>query len=130
MLTILSDRRRFAAADASSAPLQDQIDALRQQLITSKMEAEARNAGMIDPDCCRMADLSGVSLQPDGRIAGHVEAIAKLRQDRPYLFKPGAAAAAADSPTRVDALDLSDDDYKALKAKVLSSSRRGGRPGR
>jgi len=96
----------FKQADEQRAQSQlSEVDKLKQQL--SKVEAEklslaeqrkqdrlqhrfetsAAKAGVVDAEAAfKLADLSGVEIDDDGKVVGLEAALADLKKKRPYLF--------------------------------------------
>ncbi|HVZ09333.1 hypothetical protein [Rhodopila sp.] len=107
-----------------------QLDAMKQsfegRLVTALMKAEAVRAGMIDLDGLKLADLSGVTLGPSDELVGAREAMDNLRRSKPWLFgsstsSSSPAVAPASHPRKQrSALEMSDEEYAAARAALIS----------
>ena len=68
--------------------------ALKERLVTAELRSAALKAGMVDLDGLKLADLTSVTLDEHGEVAGADELVARLKQGKPYLFarpSPGSA---------------------------------------
>ena len=74
--------------------------ALRARLVQSELRTEALRAGMVDLDGVRLIDPAAVQLTEAGTLDGGAALMARLRQDKPWLFGRRQAAAAAGRPRR------------------------------
>lgn len=76
-------------------------------LIQSKLEAAAARSGCHDADAAaRLADLSGVTVDEDGRVSGIDKALDALKKSKPYLFaKPAPGVGNGGGNTRPPATD-------------------------
>lgn len=61
--------------------------ALEPRLLNAELKLAAIAAGIVDPDACMFLDAAAVTMNPDGSITGADDAIAKLRQAKPHLFR-------------------------------------------
>jgi hypothetical protein len=71
------------------------------KLTLKAVEVLAIQAGIIDTDAVRLADLSTVSADDDGNVTGAQEAIEALKTAKPYLFgtqSPGTKATTTPKP--------------------------------
>jgi len=72
------------------------------KLTLKAVEVLAIQAGIIDTDAVRLADLSTVSADDDGNVSGAAEAIEALKTAKPYLFgtaqAPGTKATTTPKP--------------------------------
>jgi hypothetical protein len=59
----------------------------REETIDAKLKQAATRAGMIDPDDLAIADLTSIKLTEAGEVEGAEALMAKLRQDKPFLFR-------------------------------------------
>jgi len=104
--------------------------ALRARLLQSELRTEAVRAGMVDLDGVRLIDPAALTLTDTGALDGGPALMARLRQDKPWLFGKGAASSssgavpppAAPAAPR-SAMDMGVDEWRAARAELL---RRGG----
>lgn len=100
---LLADRQ---AADEESAKAKlSEVDQLKQQLqkrdadysslaeklkmqtLQHRFESEAQKLGVVDADAAfKLADLSGVEIDDNGKVSGIEAALADLKKTRKYLF--------------------------------------------
>lgn len=74
------------------------------KLTLKAVEVMAIQAGIIDTDAVRLADLSSVTADDDGNVTGAAEAIEALKASKPYLFgstttTPGAKPTTTPKPS-------------------------------
>lgn len=103
---------------------------LRARLMQAELRTEALRAGMVDLDGVRLIDPAAVRLTEAGTLDGGPALMARLRQDKPWLFtrtsgssSSGAAVPPAASPARRSAMDMDVEEWRAARAELL---RRGG----
>lgn len=124
----LREEAEKKAADAEKAAKEAETVAQKkaeQRLMRAELKALALKEGMIDLDGLSFIDYTTVSFDDKGDLKGGPEAIAKLKEAKPYLFgaksttSPKSASPDPKSSTEpVDARKLTADEYKALKAKM------------
>jgi hypothetical protein len=88
----------------------------------------AVEAGLLDADFAKLADLSLLSIDGSGKVSGVEATIAVLRRDKPAWFKPQSTSSTATPPkpgrpNGRGVLDLPRDAYEAAKRAVLRSAR-------
>lgn len=67
---------------------------VKNQLIQSRFEAAAAKMGAVDTEAAfKLADLSGVEMDAEGKVTGVEEALKSLKQARPFLFGEAPAKA-------------------------------------
>lgn len=77
-------KKEKADLEAERQSLQGQI---KTQAIQSRFEAAAAKLGAVDTEAAfKLADLSGVEMDADGKVTGVEEALKSLKQARPFLF--------------------------------------------
>lgn len=112
---------REAEAAKTLADLASKADA---RVINAELRVAAREAGMIDLDGIKLADISGIKLDKDGNVTGATELMTALKAAKPYLFtgKPVATTGMqAPSPAPADprkALAMSEADYRAERRRI------------
>jgi hypothetical protein len=90
-----------------------------QRIINAEVRAAAVEAGIIDLDDVRLANLNEVKLTDDGEVQGARAVIESLKTKKPHLFKTSSTSftdgvPAADKVPTVDAMTLSDEEFKKL----------------
>lgn len=117
-----------AALRARNAELEDALSATQQasdaRLIAAELRAEAVRAGIVDIDGLRLMDRPEVSVSSEGQVLGADRAVARLRRDKPYLFRDAsssAAAAAPDTTRPVERLatEMSLEEWRRARAELL-----------
>jgi len=112
--------RRVAELEARLAELARAHEA---RLIRAELKSAALAAGMIDLDGLKLADLSGLSIDESGEIAGAEALLAELRRAKPWLFAaPSSSSTAAPPPPAGPArhaLEMTDAEYRAARAELL-----------
>ena len=103
---------------------------LRARLVQAELRTEALRAGMVDLDGVRLIDPALVKLTEGGALEGGAALMARLRQDKPWLFgraggssSSGASAPAAAPAAPRSAMDMGVEEWRAARAELL---RRGG----
>lgn len=105
--------------------------ALRARLLQSELRTEAVRPGMVDLDGIRLIDPAALTLTDTGALDGGPALMARLRQDKPWLFgkPPGASSSSGAVPppaapaTPRSAMDMGVDEWRTARAELL---RRGG----
>lgn len=113
------------AAEEALAKAQDEANKkAEQRIIRAELKAEALKLGMIDLDGLSFLDYSSIRFDDKGELKGGAEALAKLKEAKPYLFgevsKTSTGHKAPDKKPNepVDARKLSPQEYAALKASL------------
>ncbi len=105
---------------------------LRARLVQAELRTEALRAGMVDLDGVRLIDPAAIRLTEAGALEGGAALMARLRQDKPWLFgrgggggssSSGAAAPPAAPAAPRSAMDMGVEEWRAARAELL---RRGG----
>lgn len=102
----------------------DEILALRARVVQAELRTEAIRAGMVDLDGVKLVDASAVVLGDDG-IEGGAALMARMREDKPWLFgRPGSSSSAGRVPVVAapkvkTAMEMSDDEWRAARAELL-----------
>ena len=72
--------------------LRTQLAQANQRLIQAELRTQAVRAGIIDLDCLKLLDTSGLSLDDTGGLPAGATALATLKRDKPWLFaKPNSS---------------------------------------
>ena len=114
-----------AEADAKAdAKIAEISTAAEQRIIRAELKAAAKEAGMVDLDGLKMADLSGVKLNKDGEIEGVDELMKGLKESKPYLFgTPNTSSTAkppdGKPPVPKKATEMSKEEYAKAKAALI-----------
>jgi hypothetical protein len=96
------------------------------RLILAHLRTEAVRAGMVDLDGLKLADLSMVRLEADEKLVGAKELMETLRRNKPWLFgsltsSSSPAVAPPSQPPRLkSALEMTDEEYSAARAVLVS----------
>lgn len=103
---------------------QAQVAALRAQLVQSELRTAAARAGMIDLDGIKLVDSSALAVNDSGQLAEGPEIMARLRQEKPWLFGRGsssspAVAPRATPPKAKSAMEMSVDEWRIARAELL-----------
>ena len=113
-----------AEADAKAdAKIAEISTAAEQRIIRAELKAAAKEAGMVDIDGLKMADLSTIKLNKDGEIEG-VDALMKsLKESKPYLFGTPNTSSTAKPPegkptAPKKATEMSKEEYAKAKAAL------------
>ena len=118
-------RARAEALERQLGQLQQEA---RSRLIHAELKTEALRAGIVDLDGLKLADLSGVTLSPQGELEGGTAVITALKRAKPWLFSAPSSSAtakppAAQPPRQKLATEMNDEEYRAARAVLLK--RRG-----
>ena len=123
-----------AVRDRDEAVKAAQEDA-RGRVLQAELKTQAIRSGIVDLDGLRLADLDALSFNEAGEVQGAEEAIAALRERKPYLFAsekdPTAAGTTAQlqrpplpaRPSIIDARSLSREAWQAERDRLLATSR-------
>lgn len=105
------------------------------RLIQAELKSQAIQAGIVDLDGLRLAEIDGLSVNEAGDVQGAEEAIASLRKHKPYLFAVDRSGMATGTtaqlqrppspaqPSTVDARSLSREAWQAERDRLLSAPR-------
>ncbi|MFD2271402.1 phage scaffolding protein [Undibacterium arcticum] len=95
-----------------------------ERILRAELKVKAKEAGLIDMDGLKLADLSKVSLKDDGSIDGADALFAGLKEAKPYLF--GAANSSTPitpppttPPAQKLVKDMTPAEYAVAKAALL-----------
>ena len=97
--------------------------------IKAELRMEATKAGIVDLDGLALMDLktAGVKIDKEGNITGAAEAIAKLKETKPFLFagtgstsNPGTPPKPAPSGAK-KANEMSPEEWRAERARLVSA---------
>ena len=89
---------KTAAETEAAAKIKEATSAADQRVIRAELKAVAVEAGMVDLDGLKLADLSTVKLDKDGEVVGAKEMMAALKKSKPYLFKEPSSSKGDDPP--------------------------------
>lgn len=99
---------------------------LRARLLQAELRTEAVRAGMVDLDGVRLIDPAALTLNEAGSLDGGPALMARMRQDKPWLFgKAGTSSSSGAVPppaapaTRRLAMDMGVDEWRAARAELL-----------
>jgi hypothetical protein len=115
-----------AKADAEKAA-GEKITAAEQvandRIVRAELKTLAIEAGMIDLDGLKLADLTKVKLNDKGEVEGAAELIKDLKAKKAYLFKEPSTSSGDPAPKPgdkkpVDAMKMTPDELKAYKASI------------
>ncbi len=101
-----------------------QVAALRSKLVQAELRTAAARAGMIDLDGVKLVDTASLAVNEAGELQGGPEIMARLRQEKPWLFGRGsssspAVAPRATPPKAKTAMDMSVDEWRVARAELL-----------
>ena len=94
------------------------------RILHAELKVKAKEAGLIDMDGLKLADLSKVSLKDDGSIDGADALFAGLKESKPYLFgAPNSSTPIVPPPVVLPAQKMAKDmnaaEYAAAKAALI-----------
>ena len=124
----LSAEEVFAELRSRAEALERQLTAVQQEtqarLILAELKSEALRAGMIDLDGLKLLDLSAAKLNDRGEVEGAAAMMARLKQDKPWLFGGAFSSSRsspppAQSPRQKMAMEMTDAEYRAARAELL-----------
>lgn len=126
----MTDEQMMSGAGAAP-DLAAENAALRARLVQAELRTEALRAGMVDLDGVRLIEPNAIRLTETGGLDDGAALMARLRQDKPWLFgrsgggssSSGAAAPLAAPAAPRSAMDMGVDEWRAARAELL---RRGG----
>ena len=127
---------------ACATALRDRDDGIRAareeakgHILQAELKTHAIRCGIVDLDGLRLADLDALSVNDVGEVQGAEEAIAALRERKPYLFASNKVSAAAGTtaqlqrppvpaqPATVDARSLSREAWQTERDRLLGGLR-------
>ena len=115
-----------------NAELHRSLDEVKRQMtsriVMAELKAEAVRAGMIDLDILRLVNLETIKLDPEQNVQGAVETVAKLKEQKPYLFQGKSSSLAQPAPpaqplVQKRAIDMSDQEYQIARTALLRQFR-------
>jgi predicted nuclease with TOPRIM domain len=101
--------------------------AFEQRVINAELKAAAMEAGLVDMDAFKMADISKVKITDKGEVVGVKELIADLKKDKAYLFKDittsnkNSSAPATDATANEKPVYNTAKEFEEAKRKLLAS---------
>lgn len=112
------------AAPDPTEGLRTQLAAANARLVHAELKAQAIGAGILDLDCLKMLDTTGLKLDADGNLPEAATALANLKRDKPWLFtKPNsshlAPPPAAEPPKTRMARDMTHDEWQAARSHLI-----------
>lgn len=101
-----------------------QVAALRARLVQAELRTAAARAGMIDLDGIKLVDSAGLSVNDQGELAEAPEIMARLRQEKPWLFGRGSSSSPAVAPRATPpkpktAMEMSVEEWRIARAELL-----------
>ncbi len=116
------------AAQEALAKIADATTAASARVIRAEIKAAAIKAGMIDLDGLKMLDLSAIKLNADGEVEGAETLLENAKKAKPYLFGDAKTSSTAKPPepkppAKKNALEMTDAEYVAAKAEMLTGRR-------
>ena len=113
-----------ARARALEARIAELELSTRDLVIRAELKAEALQAGIVDLDGLKLADLSTVSLDDKGAVVGATAVIAGLRRAKPWLFGAASSSSAAGVPQATApraklATEMSHVEWQAARREMI-----------
>ncbi len=101
-----------------------QVATLRAKLVQAELRTAAARAGMIDLDGVKLVDPGSLSVNEAGELVGASDIMARMRQEKPWLFGRGsssspAVAPRATPPKAKTAMEMSVDEWRVARAELL-----------
>lgn len=117
--------------EPAAPDLAAEVTTLRARLVQAELRTEALRAGMVDLDGVRLIDAAGLLLTEAGGVQGGPALMARMRQDKPWLFaRPhGNSSSWGDAPPPVapaaprSAMDMGVEEWRAARAELLRRGR-------
>jgi hypothetical protein len=126
----LENKRIESALTETQKRLQDIEAKTQERLITAELKVAAQKYKLRDfGDAKSLADLNGVKVLENGDVVGVDEAIAALKDKKPYLFDLGTTTTIGNAPARSNAQPSKDvrsmdsSEFKKAKANLLRGNR-------
>lgn len=122
-LKVAEDAKANADKDVATK-LSEAQKASNQRVLMAELKVAAKEAGLIDLDALKLADLSKVVLKDDGTIDGVDTLFKGLKESKPYLFGSSSSSSQEKTPEKKEpeakkAQDMTKEEYAAEKAKLL-----------
>lgn len=113
-----------ARADALEAQLRTLQRDTEQRLIHAELKAEALRAGMLDLDGLKLLDLSAAKLTTTGEVEGAAALMARMRQEKPWLFLHASSSPTATPPQAATvaarhAMTMTEAEYRTARAELI-----------
>jgi len=104
--------------------LQQQLDQANQRLVQAELKNYAIRAGIIDLDCLKLLDSSTLKLDEHGNLPDAPAALARLKRDKPWVFKQQnsshpAAAPAPEPPQQKTAMKMTHAEWRAAREELI-----------
>ncbi|WP_158746069.1 hypothetical protein [Acidisphaera sp. L21] len=104
--------------------LRAQLAEANHRLIQAELKSHAIRAGIIDVDCLKLLDTSGLVLDASGDLIAAPAALAKLKLDKPWLFtKPNTShptpPPAPEPPKPRMARDMTFREWQTARERLL-----------
>jgi hypothetical protein len=105
--------------------LQQQLDHANQRLVQAELKSHAIRAGIIDVDCLKMLDCSGLTLDEHGNVPQAETVLAQLRQDKPWAFRQQNSSHPApppppEPPQQKTAREMTHQEWRAARTSPTS----------
>ncbi|PAD91626.1 phage scaffolding protein [Shouchella clausii] len=123
-----ADKKAAEAAEEAKKAL----EAANKRIIDTEIRAIARSLNANDPsDVLALMDKSGVEISEDGSVKGVEEAVAALKEAKPWMFKApvGADAAGGSNPAKTNdntEIAAKERELAEAKEKALKDTRFAG----
>lgn len=121
---VLEEKLIDAITSDSHAAELTQLAALRGKLIQAELRTAAARAGMIDLDGVKLVDTAALVLTEAGELSDGPGVMAKMRQEKPWLFgrsssSSPAVAPRATPPKAKTAMEMSVEEWRVARAELL-----------
>ena len=119
-----SDESLNGLKTESEAKLTAAQKAANDRVLLAELKVAAKDAGLIDLDALKLADLSKVVLKDDGTIEGVDTLFKGLKETKPYLFGAASTSTTTKTPEKTEpkekkASEMTKEEYAAAKAKLI-----------
>lgn len=121
-----SDEAAQAAIKAADEKVAQATQAANERIKRAELKAAALQAGIVDTDGLKLADLSKVTINEEtGEVEGATELIEALKAAKPYLFGEVKSTSATKeppnpkTPAAKSAAEMTDEEYAAEKRKFI-----------